>query len=143
MRDEDAAYSWSAGRGRGEIEFRGATATLSVKGGELAVSRLRLPSLSAARRSMAGRRCARGRSFFSMGRASCARASASSSERAGVAELELRGVRKSFHAVEVIYGLDLTVKSGSFTVFVGPSGCGKSTLLRMIAGLEDVSAGEI
>jgi len=60
-----------------------------------------------------------------------------------VAELELRGVRKSFHAVEVIHGLDLTVKSGSFTVFVGPSGCGKSTLLRMIAGLEDVTAGEI
>ena len=60
-----------------------------------------------------------------------------------MAELELRGVRKSFHAVEVIHGLDLTVKSGSFTVFVGPSGCGKSTLLRMIAGLEDVTAGEI
>jgi multiple sugar transport system ATP-binding protein len=60
-----------------------------------------------------------------------------------VAELELRGVRKSFHGAEVIHGLDLTVKSGSFTVFVGPSGCGKSTLLRMIAGLEDVTAGEI
>ena len=60
-----------------------------------------------------------------------------------MAELELRGVRKSFHAVEVIHALDLTVKSGSFTVFVGPSGCGKSTLLRMIAGLEDVTAGEI
>ena len=43
--------------------------------------------------------------------------------------------------MEVIHGLDLTVKSGSFTVFVGPSGCGKSTLLRMIAGLEDVTAG--
>src|ERR1700685_4435532 len=39
--------------------------------------------------------------------------------------------------------MDLVVKSGSFTVFVGPSGCGKSTLLRMIAGLEDVTAGEI
>ena len=45
-RDGDAVYFWSAGRGWGEIEFRGATATLSVKGGELAVSRLRLPLLS-------------------------------------------------------------------------------------------------
>ena len=60
-----------------------------------------------------------------------------------MARLELRGVRKSFEAVEVIHGVDLTVESGAFTVFVGPSGCGKSTLLRMIAGLEDVTAGEI
>jgi ABC-type sugar transport system ATPase subunit len=61
----------------------------------------------------------------------------------GVAELQLKGVRKSFQSVEVIHGMDLVVKSGSFAVFVGPSGCGKSTLLRMIAGLEDVTAGEI
>jgi len=60
-----------------------------------------------------------------------------------VARLELKGVRKSFQSVEVIHGVDLTVEAGSFTVFVGPSGCGKSTLLRMIAGLEDVTAGEI
>ena len=60
-----------------------------------------------------------------------------------MAQLELKGVRKSFQTVEAIRGVDLTVKSGSFTVFVGPSGCGKSTLLRMIAGLEDVTAGEI
>jgi ABC-type sugar transport system ATPase subunit len=60
-----------------------------------------------------------------------------------VAELQLKGVRKSFQSVDVIHGMDLIVKSGSFTVFVGPSGCGKSTLLRMIAGLEDVTAGEI
>jgi multiple sugar transport system ATP-binding protein len=60
-----------------------------------------------------------------------------------MAELQLKGVRKSFQSVEVIHGMDLVVKSGSFTVFVGPSGCGKSTLLRMIAGLEDVTAGEI
>src|SRR6202161_1335611 len=70
------------------------------------------------------------------------RGSASSLER-NVAELQLKGVRKSFQSVEVIHGMDLIVKSGSFTVFVGPSGCGKSTLLRMIAGLEDVTAGEI
>jgi multiple sugar transport system ATP-binding protein len=60
-----------------------------------------------------------------------------------VAKLELKGVRKSFQAVEVIHGIDLAVDDGSFTVFVGPSGCGKSTLLRMIAGLEEVSDGEI
>src|ERR1700761_8393394 len=60
-----------------------------------------------------------------------------------MAKLELKGVRKSFQSLEVIHGIDLTVKDGSFTVFVGPSGCGKSTLLRMIAGLEDISAGEI
>jgi multiple sugar transport system ATP-binding protein len=60
-----------------------------------------------------------------------------------VARLELKGVRKSFHAAEVIHGIDLVVADGSFTVFVGPSGCGKSTLLRMIAGLEEVTAGEI
>ena len=70
------------------------------------------------------------------------RESASSLER-NVPRLELRGVRKSFQAVEVIHGVDLIVESGAFTVFVGPSGCGKSTLLRMIAGLEDVTAGEI
>jgi ABC-type sugar transport system ATPase subunit len=60
-----------------------------------------------------------------------------------VAKLELKGVRKSFQATEVIHGIDLAVDDGSFTVFVGPSGCGKSTLLRMIAGLEEVSDGEI
>jgi ABC-type sugar transport system ATPase subunit len=60
-----------------------------------------------------------------------------------VARLDLKGVRKSFQSVEVIHGIDLTVEKGSFTVFVGPSGCGKSTLLRMIAGLEDLTDGEI
>ena len=60
-----------------------------------------------------------------------------------MARLELKRVRKSFQSVEVIHGVDLVVESGSFTVFVGPSGCGKSTLLRMVAGLEDLSQGEI
>jgi multiple sugar transport system ATP-binding protein len=60
-----------------------------------------------------------------------------------VARLELKGLRKSFQSVEVLHGVDLTVEAGSFTVFVGPSGCGKSTLLRMIAGLEDVTEGNI
>ena len=63
---------------------------------------------------------------------------------AGVmANLELRGVVKRFGAVEVIHGVDLKIEDGEFTVFVGPSGCGKSTLLRMIAGLEEVSGGEV
>jgi len=60
-----------------------------------------------------------------------------------MAKLELKGVHKSFQALEVIHGISLTVEDGSFTVFVGPSGCGKSTLLRMIAGLEDLSSGEV
>jgi len=60
-----------------------------------------------------------------------------------VGQLQLTNVRKSFGAVEVVKGLDLDVHDGEFVVFVGPSGCGKSTLLRMIAGLEDVSAGDI
>jgi multiple sugar transport system ATP-binding protein len=57
--------------------------------------------------------------------------------------LNLRGVRKRFGDVEVIAGVDLEVRDGEFLVFVGPSGCGKSTLLRMIAGLEEISDGEL
>ncbi|MFN7269275.1 MAG: ABC transporter ATP-binding protein [Cereibacter sp.] len=57
--------------------------------------------------------------------------------------LTLTGVTKSFGNVDVIKGVDLTVQEGEFCVFVGPSGCGKSTLLRIIAGLEDATAGEV
>ena len=57
--------------------------------------------------------------------------------------LELKSVTKTFGSVNVIKGVDLTVAEGEFCVFVGPSGCGKSTLLRIIAGLEDASAGDI
>jgi len=60
-----------------------------------------------------------------------------------MAKLELKGVRKSFQSLEVIHGVNLSVEDGSFTVFVGPSGCGKSTLLRMIAGLEELTSGEV
>jgi len=60
-----------------------------------------------------------------------------------MASLDLRGIVKRFGAVEIIHGLDLRIEDGEFIVFVGPSGCGKSTLLRMIAGLEEVSRGEI
>src|SRR5256885_1202063 len=56
----------------------------------------------------------------------------------------LRGIDKSFgDDMKVVTGVDLTIDAGEFVVFVGPSGSGKSTLLRMIAGLEDISAGEI
>ena len=55
----------------------------------------------------------------------------------------LEKVTKKFEHVEVIQPLDLTIEEGEFVVFVGPSGCGKSTLLRLIAGLEDVSSGDI
>jgi lactose/L-arabinose transport system ATP-binding protein len=55
----------------------------------------------------------------------------------------LSDIRKSFGGLNVIHGIDLKIDEGSFVVFVGPSGCGKSTLLRMIAGLEEVTDGEI
>ncbi len=57
--------------------------------------------------------------------------------------LKLRNIRKSYGAVEVIKGVSLDVEPKEFVVFVGPSGCGKSTLLRMIAGLENISAGDL
>jgi multiple sugar transport system ATP-binding protein len=58
-------------------------------------------------------------------------------------QVSLRNVVKAYGAAQVIHGIDLEVNAGEFVVFVGPSGCGKSTLLRMIAGLEEVSSGEI
>ena len=58
-------------------------------------------------------------------------------------QIQLKQVTKTFGDVEVIPPLDLTIQDGEFTVFVGPSGCGKSTLLRLIAGLEDITAGHI
>ena len=57
--------------------------------------------------------------------------------------VELKDVYKSYGKVEVIHGVDLDIADGEFCVFVGPSGCGKSTLLRMIAGLEETTAGMI
>jgi len=60
-----------------------------------------------------------------------------------MASIEIRGVDKSFGATQVLHNVDLQVADGEFLVLVGPSGCGKSTLLRLIAGLEEVSAGEI
>jgi multiple sugar transport system ATP-binding protein len=60
-----------------------------------------------------------------------------------MANVELRNVRKAFGSVEIIKGVDLDIADGEFCVFVGPSGCGKSTLLRMVAGLEDITSGEL
>ena len=55
----------------------------------------------------------------------------------------LNKVVKKYDDLQVIHGVDLEIESGEFCVFVGPSGCGKSTLLRMVAGLEDTTAGAI
>jgi multiple sugar transport system ATP-binding protein len=60
-----------------------------------------------------------------------------------MAGLRLVGLRKSFGKVNIINGVNIDIKDGEFVVFVGPSGCGKSTLLRMIAGLEDITRGEL
>ncbi len=58
-------------------------------------------------------------------------------------QLNLNRVQKFYGTFEVLKGIDLEVRDGEFVVFVGPSGCGKSTLLRMIAGLDETSAGDI
>jgi len=55
-----------------------------------------------------------------------------------MANVTIKGVKKSYGDVDVIHGVDLEIVDGEFVVFVGPSGCGKSTLLRMIAGLEEI-----
>ena len=60
-----------------------------------------------------------------------------------MATLRLRGLRKSYGTTEIIKGVDLDIADREFAVFVGPSGCGKSTLLRMIAGLEEITDGDL
>ncbi|MBK6295387.1 MAG: sn-glycerol-3-phosphate ABC transporter ATP-binding protein UgpC [Rhodoferax sp.] len=60
-----------------------------------------------------------------------------------MADVKLVGVSKSFGEATILHGVDLEIEDGEFVVFVGPSGCGKSTLLRLIAGLEDITAGEL
>jgi multiple sugar transport system ATP-binding protein len=60
-----------------------------------------------------------------------------------MAEVRISGLHKRYGAYHAVKGIDLAIADGEFTVLVGPSGCGKSTLLRTIAGLEDISAGEI
>ncbi len=60
-----------------------------------------------------------------------------------MASVTIQEVKKNFGDTPILHGVDIDIQDGSFTVLVGPSGCGKSTLLRMIAGLEQISGGEI
>ena len=60
-----------------------------------------------------------------------------------MADIRLKGVRKTYDKLEVVHGVDVDIADGEFIVIVGPSGCGKSTVLRMIAGLEKITGGEI
>src|SRR6478736_6488905 len=60
-----------------------------------------------------------------------------------MSSVTIKNVRKNYGNLEVVHGINLTIKDGSFVVLLGPSGCGKSTLLRMIAGLESVTGGDI
>ncbi len=57
--------------------------------------------------------------------------------------ISLNTLRKSYDGHEIVHGIDLDIEEGEFVVFVGPSGCGKSTLLKMIAGLEEITSGDI
>ena len=60
-----------------------------------------------------------------------------------MASVTIQAVKKNFGETAVLHGVDIDIADGAFIVLVGPSGCGKSTLLRMIAGLEQISSGEI
>jgi multiple sugar transport system ATP-binding protein len=60
-----------------------------------------------------------------------------------VADVQLQAVAKAYGEVQILKNIDLHIRDGEFMVFVGPSGCGKSTLLRSIAGLEDITGGEL
>jgi sn-glycerol 3-phosphate transport system ATP-binding protein len=60
-----------------------------------------------------------------------------------MANIDLKAVRKCYGKLAIIHGFDIAVEDGEFVVIVGPSGCGKSTLLRMVAGLEEITSGEI
>jgi multiple sugar transport system ATP-binding protein len=60
-----------------------------------------------------------------------------------MASVDVRGVHKAYGSTKVIHGVDIPIRDGEFVILVGPSGCGKSTLLRMIAGLENITGGEI
>lgn len=60
-----------------------------------------------------------------------------------MASIELRNVTKAYGKVVTLKNINLRIEDGELTVFVGPSGCGKSTMLRMIAGLEEITEGEL
>ena len=60
-----------------------------------------------------------------------------------MASVQIRGIQKYFGSTQIIRGVDIDIDDGQFAVLVGPSGCGKSTLLRMLAGLEEITHGEV
>ena len=60
-----------------------------------------------------------------------------------MSDVELKSFKKAYGGVEILHGIDLRIDEGEFVALVGPSGCGKSTMLRMIAGLEDITSGEL
>ncbi|MBV9431361.1 MAG: ATP-binding cassette domain-containing protein, partial [Hyphomicrobiales bacterium] len=60
-----------------------------------------------------------------------------------MASVGIKDIRKAYGSTEVIHGINVEILDGEFVTLVGPSGCGKSTLLRMIAGLEEITSGEI
>lgn len=60
-----------------------------------------------------------------------------------MASIQFKSLKKSYGETEIVHGLSLDIKDGEFIVIVGPSGCGKSTLLRMVAGLEEITSGEL
>ena len=60
-----------------------------------------------------------------------------------MSDIECRGLVKAYGSTRVVHGFDLKVEAHEFVVFLGPSGCGKSTILRMIAGLEEISGGDL
>ncbi|MCY4429563.1 MAG: ATP-binding cassette domain-containing protein, partial [Rhodospirillales bacterium] len=60
-----------------------------------------------------------------------------------MADVTLQNLIKTFDTVEAVRGIDLRIPNNEFVVLVGPSGCGKSTVLRMVAGLEEVTSGDI
>ena len=60
-----------------------------------------------------------------------------------MAAVAFKQIHKAYGKVKVLHGIEFDIADGEFVVLVGPSGCGKSTLLRMLAGLEDITGGEI
>lgn len=68
---------------------------------------------------------------------------ATSTENNNDGQCQLRDICKSYDGTPITRHIDLDIEDGEFVVFVGPSGCGKSTLLRLIAGLEDITSGDL
>ena len=60
-----------------------------------------------------------------------------------MATVEINELRKSFGDVETLHGISFSIPDGAFVALVGPSGCGKSTILRLVAGLEEITSGDI